>query len=333
MDPENRAAINMDGVVGVARCARSSTVIARLPADGRRPLSADRVQMERLFALRQRGLCPRPHARRRDRAARRNRRAHPGDAQTWLTVMRYLVLVGHPRQHRRARRGAGRRRRAVGTARWCSAISSATAPNRTRSSIASARSNRTAHPRQSRQGRVRHRRRQRLQLCRAHGRRMDQRSLDEPDHASDLRALPMGPPPLDALTEICHGAPFDEDHYIFDEPRRAPRPRHDAAAALPVRPHPPAGGGAFGRRSLRRKCAGPGPRERGAAAARRAVFDQRGIGRPAARWRSACGLRGARRRGARSAAGPAALPVERAQQRILSAGLPPSLATRLGLGR
>jgi diadenosine tetraphosphatase ApaH/serine/threonine PP2A family protein phosphatase len=31
-----------------------------------------------------------------------------------------------------------------------------------------------------------------------------------------LRALPMGPVEIDALTEICHGSPFDEDHYIFD---------------------------------------------------------------------------------------------------------------------
>jgi diadenosine tetraphosphatase ApaH/serine/threonine PP2A family protein phosphatase len=31
-----------------------------------------------------------------------------------------------------------------------------------------------------------------------------------------LRDLPMGPLQIDALTEICHGAPFDEDHYIFD---------------------------------------------------------------------------------------------------------------------
>jgi predicted phosphodiesterase len=31
-----------------------------------------------------------------------------------------------------------------------------------------------------------------------------------------LRNLPMGPLQIDALIEICHGAPFDEDHYIFD---------------------------------------------------------------------------------------------------------------------
>ena len=31
-----------------------------------------------------------------------------------------------------------------------------------------------------------------------------------------LRQLPMGPTEIDEQLEICHGAPFDEDHYIFD---------------------------------------------------------------------------------------------------------------------
>ncbi len=52
MDPENRVAINMDGV-SVWLDVPLEELVARLPADGRRPLAADRVQMERLFALRQ----------------------------------------------------------------------------------------------------------------------------------------------------------------------------------------------------------------------------------------------------------------------------------------
>jgi diadenosine tetraphosphatase ApaH/serine/threonine PP2A family protein phosphatase len=32
-----------------------------------------------------------------------------------------------------------------------------------------------------------------------------------------LAALPQGPVPIDAVTEICHGAPWDEDAYLFDE--------------------------------------------------------------------------------------------------------------------
>ena len=51
-DPENRAAINMDGV-SVWLDVPLEELVARLPADGRRPLAADRAQMERLFAVRQ----------------------------------------------------------------------------------------------------------------------------------------------------------------------------------------------------------------------------------------------------------------------------------------
>ena len=56
MDPENRAAINMDGV-SVWLDIPLEEVIARLPADGRRPLASDRAQMERLFAVRQAGYA------------------------------------------------------------------------------------------------------------------------------------------------------------------------------------------------------------------------------------------------------------------------------------
>ena len=46
-----------------------------------------------------------------------------------------------------------------------------------------------------------------------------------------LAALPVGPVAIDTLVEICHGAPFDEDAYIFDDldVRRAM-----AAASRPV---------------------------------------------------------------------------------------------------
>jgi diadenosine tetraphosphatase ApaH/serine/threonine PP2A family protein phosphatase len=38
-----------------------------------------------------------------------------------------------------------------------------------------------------------------------------------PQHRDWLAALPAGPIEVDPLVEICHGAPFDEDAYIFDE--------------------------------------------------------------------------------------------------------------------
>jgi predicted phosphodiesterase len=43
------------------------------------------------------------------------------------------------------------------------------------------------------------------------------------DNRRYLRELPAGPVIIDERIEICHGAPFDEDHYIFDgnDARRA----------------------------------------------------------------------------------------------------------------
>jgi shikimate kinase len=52
MDPENRMAINLDGV-SVWLDVPLDELLDRLPADGRRPLAADRAQMERLFTVRQ----------------------------------------------------------------------------------------------------------------------------------------------------------------------------------------------------------------------------------------------------------------------------------------
>jgi shikimate kinase len=52
MDPENRTAINLDGL-SVWLDVPLPTLVDRIPADGRRPLAADRAQMERLYAVRQ----------------------------------------------------------------------------------------------------------------------------------------------------------------------------------------------------------------------------------------------------------------------------------------
>jgi len=52
MDPDTRHAINLDGL-SVWLDVPLETVLGRLPADGRRPLAADRAQMERLYAIRQ----------------------------------------------------------------------------------------------------------------------------------------------------------------------------------------------------------------------------------------------------------------------------------------
>lgn len=56
MDPESQQAIRLDGT-SVWLDLPLDTIVARLPADGRRPLTADRAQMERLFAIRQAGYA------------------------------------------------------------------------------------------------------------------------------------------------------------------------------------------------------------------------------------------------------------------------------------
>ena len=76
MDPDNRAAINLDGV-SVWLDVPFEELLARIPADGRRPLAADRAQLERLYAVRQAAYaqCPRPRRCPR-RTARRSSGAH-----------------------------------------------------------------------------------------------------------------------------------------------------------------------------------------------------------------------------------------------------------------
>jgi shikimate kinase len=51
VEPDNRGAINLDGL-SVWLDVPIDVVLARIPADGRRPLAADRAQMERLYASR-----------------------------------------------------------------------------------------------------------------------------------------------------------------------------------------------------------------------------------------------------------------------------------------
>ena len=148
-----------------------------------------------------------------------------------------------------------------------------------------------------------------------------------------LRDLPMGPTEIDSLTEICHGAPFDEDHYIFDG--------NDARLAFDAAEKPLC---LFGHTHLPvifRKVddfyegTAPDPNkqvllplQRGA----RYLVNVGSIGQP---------------RDGDPRAGYGVLddearelhlfrvhyPVERAQQKILAAGLPASLANRLSVGR
>ena len=52
MDAENRAAINLDGL-SVWLDVPLEELVARMPADGRRPLASDRAQLEQLYQNRQ----------------------------------------------------------------------------------------------------------------------------------------------------------------------------------------------------------------------------------------------------------------------------------------
>ena len=148
-----------------------------------------------------------------------------------------------------------------------------------------------------------------------------------------LRALPMGPVEIDAVTEICHGAPFDEDHYIFDP--------GDAQMALDAARHPlclyghthlPAifkrvedvfeGAPPYGDQET------VVPLQRGA----RYLVNVGSIGQPRdGDARAGYGVLDDETRELRLFRVPYA--VQKAQQKIIAAGLPASLANRLGVGR
>lgn len=153
-----------------------------------------------------------------------------------------------------------------------------------------------------------------------------------PEHRNWVAAMPAGPALIDDVVEICHGSPFDEDAYIFDEldARRAV-----AAAARPVclfgHTHVPA----IFKFDTDLSSPGPprGPRHR-------LTLD------PKAKYLINCGAVGQPRDGdPRAAFGlfdtdTRTLTVMRvpydvgtAQAKIIAAGLPEVLAQRLAIGR
>jgi diadenosine tetraphosphatase ApaH/serine/threonine PP2A family protein phosphatase len=154
-----------------------------------------------------------------------------------------------------------------------------------------------------------------------------------PENRQYLRDLPAGPEAIDEHVEICHGSPFDEDHYIFDG--------EDALRALGTSGRPLC---LFGHTHLpvvfhyeKELFDGfvPEPDQ-----------ETRVDLRPDARYLINAGSVGQPRDGdSRAAYGiydsdalsltlkRVAYPVDAAQRRILSAGLPASLANRLAVGR
>ncbi len=151
-----------------------------------------------------------------------------------------------------------------------------------------------------------------------------------------LRALPRGPLPIDALTEICHGAPFDEDHYIFDG--------NDADMALQAAQRPLC---LYGHTHLPAvfkmvehdvssfEGHAPDPDQDTVIPLQRGtqyLINVGSIGQPRdGDPRAGYGVLDDEARELRLFRVPYA--VERAQQKIIAAGLPASLANRLALGR
>ena len=153
-----------------------------------------------------------------------------------------------------------------------------------------------------------------------------------PEHRAWLAALPEGPVAVDEFVQICHGAPFDEDVYIFDD--------LDAVKAMRVSTRPLC---LFGHTHV--------------PAAYRLTQELRHVGPPrgadftirfedGSRYLVNCGAVGQPRDGDPRAAygvldtNALALTIHRvaydvsaAQAKILAAGLPEMLANRLALGR
>jgi predicted phosphodiesterase len=154
-----------------------------------------------------------------------------------------------------------------------------------------------------------------------------------PGNRNYLRALAQGPVTIDAALEICHGAPFDEDHYIFDA--------EDAGRALDAATRHLC---LFGHTHLPvvfRRNPGTFDGFLPEGSAESTVEIEEGLN-----YLINVGSVGQPRDGDPRAAfgifdstGPSLLlrrveyPVQAAQRRILNAGLPASLANRLGIGR
>ena len=145
VDPQNRAVINGDGV-SVWLDVPIDRLIARVPADGRRPLAADRAEFERLYrrAARRVRAGALPRRRRARRAIPGHRRtssaglAEPADIDRAPLRCAISILTDIHANLEALETCLADAARAATTRRSCSATSSATAPTRTRSSIASA---------------------------------------------------------------------------------------------------------------------------------------------------------------------------------------------------
>jgi predicted phosphodiesterase len=157
-----------------------------------------------------------------------------------------------------------------------------------------------------------------------------------PENREYLHDLPMGPAQIDALTEICHGTPFDEDHYVFDG--------NDATMALnsASRPlclyghtHLPAIFRVVDHDIASFEGDAPDPDREVVVRLQRGtqyLINAGSIGQPRdGDPRAGYGVLDDEAREIRLYR--VAYPIQSAQQKIMAAGLPASLANRLALGR
>ena len=154
-----------------------------------------------------------------------------------------------------------------------------------------------------------------------------------PDNRRYLRELPAGPEAIDAHVEICHGAPFDEDHYIFDAEDAL---RSIAATSRPVclfaHTHLPVVFHYENELFDGFVPQGDEPTEVSFQPTARYLINVGSVGQPRdGDPRAAFGVYDAEAQSL--ALSRVAYPVDAAQRRILNAGLPASLANRLAVGR
>jgi len=154
-----------------------------------------------------------------------------------------------------------------------------------------------------------------------------------PEYRRWLAALPEGPIEIDDLVEICHGSPFDEDAYIFDE--------LDAVRALKTSTRPLC---LFGHTHYpvtfelsAETFDSVGPATEGAAelplrVGSKYLVNPGSVGQPRdGDPRAAYAIVDTERRCVELLRLP--YPVEEAQSKVISAGLPEVLAQRLAVGR
>ena len=154
-----------------------------------------------------------------------------------------------------------------------------------------------------------------------------------PDNRAWLAALPTGPVIVDDLVEICHGTPFDEDAYVFDD-LDALRALHAAGRPLCLfgHTHVQIGYALIGDQFTLTTLDDTRPLDITVPDGSRHLLNPGSVGQPRdGDPRAGFSVVDTSRRAATIYR--IDYPIQQAQQRILEEGLPDVLAQRLALGR